>query len=131
MKPYALWHQDETTEIRSSQMLEELIDELTMQAQKDKMPFSVQIIMNDDSALLITVGSEISHLEFYSASHGPPVVISVGNWDGTENEAFFALHGGEPSTVSKKSCIPIGSARDAVRQYFETGKRPININWTE
>lgn len=131
MKPHALWYQDKTIEITSSQMLEELLDQLTTQAEKAKMPFTIQICLHNDSALLITVGSEISHLEFYSEAQRPPVVISIGKWDENENGSFTANHGGEPSTINKKSCIPIHAARNAVQQYFRTGKRPTNVNWNQ
>lgn len=134
MKPYALWQRNlsvETIEIISSAMLEELLDQLTIQAKEDDMPFTVQIMLNDISGILITVGSGLSHLEFYSESHRPPVVAPLGNWNETQDDLFTVIHGGIPSTVNKKSCIPIEWEREAVRQYFETGKRPVNISWAE
>lgn len=113
-------------------MLDELLDRLALKAYENKMPFTVQICLNDESGLLITVGNDISHMEFYSNSNRPPVVVSIGNWNETQlDEVFVALHGGEPSTVQKKSCVPIEYARDAVRQYLETGNRPTNVNWSE
>jgi len=132
MKAQVLWETGmppETREIASAGMLEELLDELTLQAKEADMPFSVQIELDDDSAILITVGSEISHMEFYSASHRPPIVASISAESTDENEIITFLHGGIPSTVSRISCVPIADARAAVRQYFETGGRPTNINW--
>src|SRR5688572_32723407 len=120
MKPYVLCQRNvtvETIEITSSNMLEELLDRLTILAKDDDMRFTAQIILNDDSGILITVGSEISHLEFYSASQRPPIVPSIGQWNIGEDEIVIALHGGVPSTVQKNSCVPIEHARDAVRQY--------------
>src|SRR5688572_4288072 len=128
MKSYALWDQNETAEITSVHMVDELLDQLTLRAKKDRMPFTVQIILNDDSALLITVGSDLSHLEFYSTSQHPPVVPSNNQWNENIDEILIFYHGGEPSSVNKKSCIPIVAARQAVRQYYATGKRPTNIN---
>lgn len=134
MIPYALWQRSrtvETVEITSSKMLEELLDQLTVQANKDDMPFTVQIILDDTSGILLTVWSELSHLESYSELHRPPVVISLGDWGDNQDELITALHGGIPSTINKKSCVPSEKAREAVRQYFKTGKRPVNISWTE
>ena len=134
MKARVLWETGiapETREITSAGRLEELLDELTLQAKQANMPFSVQIELEDDSAILITVGSEISHLEFYSASHRPPVVVSISPVSTDEEEIITFLHGGIPSTVSRTSCVPIPAARAAIQEYFETGRRPIHIHWSD
>jgi hypothetical protein len=134
MKAQVLWEtgmRPETREVASAESLEELLDELTLRAQEINMPFSVQIELEDDSAILISVGSGISHLEFYSASHHPPVVASLSQVSTDGDEIVTVLHGGIPSTVSRGSCVPIAEARAAVRQYFETGRRPTNISWSD
>jgi hypothetical protein len=127
MTPYILWDRDRRAEFRSLQELEQLIEQLTMQAEQDATPLGIQIKLNPETGLLITVGREESHVEFYSTTARPLVVACRGPWD--SDELIEANFMGEPSTIEKRYCVPIADAREAVRRCYLTSTRPDNITW--
>jgi len=120
--PYLLWHNGKQ-EVNSLVELDTLLDELA----KTSQDFSVELCANNLTALSITVGSNESHVEFYSETEHPPVSICKGE-QGTD-ERYFFLHQGEPSSVWKRDCVSIELARAAMREYFITKTKPNNITW--
>ena len=127
MMPYILWDRDKRAEFHSLRELEYLVDQLTIQAEQDQMPIGIQIQLNSDTSLLITVGCAESHVGFYSTTARPLAVVCRGPWD--SDELIEVNFMGEPSTVEKRYCVPIGDAREAIRRYILTGMRPDNIRW--
>jgi hypothetical protein len=126
MTPYLFWDRDKRAEFHSLHELEQLIEQLTIQATKDNMPLGIEVNVNIQTCLLITVGCEKSHLAFHTTT-GPYAVVCRGPWDSDERiEASFM---GEPSSVEKRYCVPIADAQEALRRYFQTGARPDNIMW--
>jgi len=125
--PYLAWGES-MLEIHSPEELDQVINQLIEQGQK-KMPLSVQLVANEESALLITVGSQESHVEFYSITEPVLVVGCKGPWDDNSLVAF--THGGEYSEIERRYCVPFASAREALNQYFLTGQRPNNIQWND
>ena len=121
------WHENEFVEVHSVDELDQLIDQLTMQA-KQRMPFSIELSVNNATSLLIVVGREESHMEFYSGQSRPPIVGCVGPWN--DDEFIVFSHRGHYSEIDKRYCVPVMDARKALRQYFQTGLRPNNILWT-
>ena len=127
MTPYLLWDRDERANFESLNELEGLIDELSAKALKENVPLGVQVCVNSTSGLLVTVGKEESHMEFYSETDRPRGVGSHGPWDDdTLIEGNFM---GERSEMARRYWVPIADAREALRRYFLTGARPDNINW--
>jgi hypothetical protein len=120
--PYLLWHNGKQ-EVNSLAELDALLDALATTSQD----FSVELCVNNLTALSITVGSNESHVEFYSEIEHPPVSICKGNRNADGRYLF--LHQGEPSSVWKRDCVPIEMARAAMREYFLTKARPNNIPW--
>jgi hypothetical protein len=125
LTPYMIW-EDRKKEIISFSDLEILLDILTQKALATS-PFSVELFMDDETGFLMTVGANESHVEFYSKTEHPPVVACQGDFD--SDELFDFLRQGEPSSVSKRSCVSREKAETAIRSYFLTKKRPNNIRW--
>ena len=126
MTPHLVWHENEHAEVHSVDELDLLIDQLTIQAQQT-MPFSIELSVNNETGLLVVVGCEESHMEFYSAQSKPPILGCVGPWD--DDELIVFSQRGHYSEMYKRYCVPITEARKALRQYFQTGMRPDNIMW--
>jgi hypothetical protein len=127
MTAYILWDRNERTEFSSLEELEKLIDQLSAKAQETNVPLGVQVCVYENTGLLITVGREESHLEFYSASDRPRGVGSLGPWD--NDELIEGNFMGERSEMARRYWVPMADAREALRRYFQTGVRPDNMNW--
>lgn len=125
--PYLLWGDNKRAEFRSLAQLEELIGQLSFDAATCGMPLGVQVCLNAETALLITVGSEESHLEFYSAAGHPRGVGSRGPWD--DDKLIEADFMGQTSELPRRYWVPITDAREALRRFYLTGARPDNITW--
>lgn len=125
--PYLSWNRKGYAEFRTLQELEQLIEQLTVQAYEQNQLIGVEVCVDDDSCLLITVGREETHMEFYSTAGKPLVVVCRGPWD--NDELITYNHGGQWSEMEKRYCVPSMEARVALRIYFETGLRPNNITW--
>jgi hypothetical protein len=122
--PYLQWH--ERAEVHSLQQLDLLVDHLTTEANADA-PFTVDLHANPRTGLLIVLGREESHVEFYSADSRPPIVTCRGSWEDDELIVFY--YRGHHSELPKRAWIPIEDDRETLRRYFLTGKRPENIRW--
>jgi hypothetical protein len=125
--PYLLWGDKQRAEFDSLVQLEELIDQLTLKAAANKLPIAVQVCLNAETGLLITVGSEVSHVEFASPSGHPRGVGSRGPWD--DDELIEADFMGQISELPRRYWVPIADAREALRRFYLTGARPDNITW--
>ena len=80
MTPYLLWDENMRVAIHSLQELDQVIDQLVIQAQQ-KQPLSAQLAVNAERCLLITIGCEESHLEFYSKNAPTLASGCRGPWD--------------------------------------------------
>jgi hypothetical protein len=89
--------------ISGLQELVSWIDTFTDYAKETGMPFSVQLEMDENSALLFTVGLTICHLEFYSVHDSPIIIGCRGSWE-NEDEIITFLHGDESSEMEKIFC---------------------------
>ena len=129
MAGYLMWEHDQQVEVNSVEELDLLLDLLDQRALEVRggISFGVQLEVNDETTMLIVLGGKVSHAEFYS-DHGRPLAVgSRGPWDDDELIAFNVW--GQRSEMPKRFCVPIEDAREALRQYFRTGRRPDNIAW--
>ena len=124
-----VWGDEEhcRTEVSTEEELDRVVDELTATAATDA-PFSIELMVNEDTAISIVVGLDISLVNFYSATNKPNYSGSIGPWD--EDESIVFYYRGHYSEVSKAHFVPIDDAREALRCYFRTGQRPKKITWT-
>jgi hypothetical protein len=117
----------EPVEITTIDELERWLDVLSEEA-RVSMNFGVRIaIMEDESSLMLTVGGEESHMEYYAGKEKPMVRGCNGPWDSDELISFFL--NGAYSEVKKRYFVPMEIARESARIYFLTGKRPQNVDW--
>ena len=128
MIPYLVWHENESREIHSLEELDQLMHDLDHEG-CESTPFSVSLQVNPETELYIVVGCEESHVEFYAADQSPLVVSCTGPWDDDVLIAFY--YRGHYSEMPRRYCVPIADAKEAMRQYFLTGKRPQNLKWNE
>lgn len=126
-RPYLLWGDDERAEFDSLPQLEELIDQLTSKAAAQKTSLAVQVCINAETGLLISVGSEASHMEFTSPTGRPRGVASRGPWDDDRLVEMDFM--GQISELPRRYWVPIADAREALRRFYLTGTRPNNIAW--
>ena len=124
-----VWGDEENCRIEVSALeeLDRAVDELTATAATGE-PFSIELMVNEDTAISMVVGLDISLVNFYSAKDEPNYSGSIGPWD--EDESIVFYYKGHYSEVPKAHFIPISDAREALRYYFQTGRRPPNITWT-
>lgn len=125
--PDIIWDRDGRIEFHSLESLEEHLDRLTDASLQRGMPLAIQIKLNEDTSLQITVGSLRSYVAYYSTRGSPLIAVSRGPW--VSDEEFTFDYMGEESGSKMKYCVPIEDAREAVRQYVSTGERPKNIVW--
>ncbi len=126
-RPYLIWEHNERAEFHSLSELEQLIDQLTTKAVEENTPLGIQVCLNADTCLLITVGCEESYMAFYSSSGHPLVTVCCGPW--IDDDLLEIDFMGEPTEIKKQHCVPITDAREALHRYFFTGERPDNISW--
>lgn len=128
MFPKLMWNGINHVTVHSVHDLDHFLDRLTIDAQ-DELPFTVELQMSPDTGLSIVVGGEASHMEWFAETSRPPAVGCSGPWDSDDLIVF--LHQGEYSELPKRFFIPHDQARDAMREYFQTGSRPRNVVWND
>lgn len=126
--PRLEWREDQFAHVKSLEDLDRLIDGLSEEAATG-LPFSIELSMNSDTALSIVIGTEISHMNFFSMISVPHVVGCRGPWN--DDELLVFLYRNEYSEMPRKYCVPVEDAREALRQYFVTGVRPQNVVWND
>ena len=126
--PDLVWGQSDRAKVRSVEDLDRLVDQLTSEA-SEGLPFAVELYIRDGTGMYIVVGRQESHVEFFSAHSHPPVIGCRGPWDDDDLVEF--TYRGQYSELPKRFTVPISDAREALRRFFQTGKRPDNIAWND
>jgi hypothetical protein len=126
--PYFCWDANNQKQFGSLEELEREIDKIEEQSRLDKIPIGVEVSATPDTALMITLGSDASHLEFYGANQSPLLSSSIGPWD--DDTLIEGMYLGDVITqMEKRYCVPLHEARAALRMYVTTKVRPSNIRW--
>jgi hypothetical protein len=114
--------------VKSADHVFQLIEKIEAEAHATNTPISIDVSINKDTTFGITVGSDLSHTQFYDASRRPPIATSLDIVDSDELiEVDFM---GELSQMERRYWIPIELAKRALRYYLETGQRFEEIKWT-
>ncbi len=121
------WGKNEKMIISSISQLNGQIDLLLSGISKSILPIAIELSKNGEMSLLITIGAEQSHVEFFDKNGSPLVVGCLGPVDSSEliEYSFFD----EPTEMEIRYCVPISSALEAIREFFLLGRRPTNIKW--
>jgi hypothetical protein len=125
--PYFMWDGDRRIEVRSLEELDQAVAEVLTQANHEGLPIAVQVAVNEETELLVTIGGEESHMEFYSAMGTPIAVGCRGPWESDEMIKF--THSGIPSEMKRRYFVPKLEALQALHEYFLYGTRPSNVQW--
>ena len=126
------WERDQEKDIGTVEELDATLSSLAEEA-KVTRSIAVELFMDGETGMCIAVGDDISPVSFYSRRGGPLVVNARGRWgepvvQGKEILFAFSYYG-EYSEVLRQETVPIDVAREAMRIYFQTGKRPDNLIW--
>lgn len=121
------WDEGAGAWVKSTEELDLLLNDLA-EAGIHK-PLMVESISAKGDSLSIGVGSQESILSWIPAGGNPPYFASKGNPDAQGTVVFF--YRGSWSEFPRWSAIPVATAREAMRQFLETGERPTNVNWEE
>jgi Immunity protein Imm1 len=114
--------------VHSVEELDALLDRLTTEAKAD-LPFMVTLGLEDDSSLSIGLGRPETVLSYISPGVGPPHFMSRGEPRDDSPPKF--LFSGEMTEYPPWSAVPTETAREALRDFFETGELPKRIAWEE
>lgn len=126
MMAHLIWNASKRTEVRTISELDRIVDQLIKEAEESHS-FTVELSVNNKTSMVIVLGREVSHAEFYDSTSRPPVFSSRGLSDDDEPIVFF--HHGHYSEVPRKYWIPSEDAREGLRCYFRTGSMPENLHW--
>lgn len=125
-----LYYFDRDQPVRTVEELDDLLDRLTEEAVADNRPLYVQLATEDGTrGLQVALGRDYSTLEYHDASDpaNPRLDISQGIVHVPENDEFDL--GGTPTSVRTAAGISVDDAREAVREFFRTRKRPSQMQW--
>ena len=122
------WDDDDHASVKSVEELDELLDHLPFTVRAD-LPFTVECQVNDETCLMITLGGNESHVEFYSMTERPPIAVCLGPWNDGTFVPFYRRW--RYSEVERQFFVPLADAREALRRYVRTGERPDNIAWND
>jgi len=120
------WNGDCEKEVASLGDLEALLDQLHDKNQA--VMVVVESPANGDS-LAIGLGRNVSVLNFVPGAGDPPYFTSLG-FDMSEEPIEFNFMG-EQSEFPMRNTVSIDVARNAIREFFESGKMASSIEWEE
>jgi hypothetical protein len=127
MPPYLEWEENNRAFVPSIADLNRLLDTLTAQANND-IALSVELHRDQETSMYIVVGSDVSPVGFYSATHQPSI-IGARNQDSGVDGYFEFSHRGHHSVVHQEYVVPASAAREALLYFYETGKQIESIYW--
>jgi hypothetical protein len=120
------WAENETAPATTVEQLDEQLDSLDAQARNSR-PFIAELAHPNGAVLSIGLGRDRSVLN-HSASPDPPYYTSHDPEAEAGGTAVFFFYGHE-SEFPADAAVPIADARDAAREFLQTGERPENIEW--
>jgi hypothetical protein len=121
------WDENGAVFVDSEAALDKRLDELGAEATPE--PFMAELISPAGDSLALGLGREQSVMSWVSASQDPPYLASKGNPD-AEGTIVFLYRGGW-SEFPCWSAVPVSGARQAMRDFFATGRLPSGVAWEE
>lgn len=120
------WAENESAPVTSVAELDERLNELDRQARASQ-PLIAGLERPDGAALSIGLGRDCSVLN-YMTSPDPPYFTSHDAEADADGTIVFFYYG-HWSEFPADAAVAMDDAREAVRRFFEDGKRPDNIDW--
>lgn len=121
------WDENGAAIIDSEAALDKRLDELAAQA--TLKPFMAELISPGGDSLALGLGREQSVMSWVSASQDPPYFASKGNPHAEGTVVFH--YRGDWSEFPCWSAVPVSAARQAIRDFFTTGRLPSSVAWEE
>lgn len=121
------WDENDAVDVHTIEELDQLLDRLHQSAAAPVLA-TVEFPQSGDS-LTIGLGHAQSVLNFIDGSGDPPYWSSVGKL--TADGAVDFLYMGEPTEIPLRRLIGIELARDAIREFAQTGRLSKHVDWEE
>lgn len=121
------WDENGAAIIDSKAELDRHLDELAERA--TARPFMAELISPEGDSLAVGLGREQSVMSWVSASQDPPYFASKGDPHAEGTVVFH--YRGDWSEFPCWSAVPLSAARQAIRDFFTTGKLPSSVAWEE
>lgn len=122
------WDASPETTVHTIEDLDHVLDRLHQYCTAAPVLATVELPSSGDS-LSIGLGRAESVLNFVSGSGDPPYWSSVGEHEKDEAVSFIFM--GELSEIPLRHLIPMAVARQAVREFVQTGKLSNKVTWEE
>jgi hypothetical protein len=126
-----VWNHGEVQDIVNSMSeLDALLDRIHNATAQDRLNDIVIVSPTGDN-IAIVMGASETVLSWISADGDPPYFASRGESEKIEPVFTCFLYGSEHTEYARRNVIPTERGREALRNFFATGKRPSNIEWEE
>jgi hypothetical protein len=122
--------QVERRTVSSLTEIDDALDEIEQHAEKTEPPIA-DLSNPEGDTLSIGLGRSQSMLSWISRSLDPPYFASKGQGSTGEADYVVFYAGGQWSEFPSSNLISKESAREAVREFFVTGRLPTNVEWEE
>jgi hypothetical protein len=116
-------------EVGTEADLDTLLDRLDEEAAASK-PTIVRVEASNGATLGIGLGRSQSVLSF-EASLDPPYFLSAAEEQAGEEPFLVFFYDGHWTEFPRRAAIPIQLAREAVREFARTARRPTVLEWEE
>jgi Immunity protein Imm1 len=121
------WGENGVSVVDSLKALDQRLDELAAPAKAK--PFMAELISPEGNSLALGLGREKSVMSWVSASQDPPYFASKGHVDAEGTIVFY--YRGDWSEFPCWSAVPTSTARQAMREFFNTRALPSGVAWEE
>lgn len=130
------WDRDQEATVADAEAMDALLDELAATPEASKLPYMVGIEAGPDGGLMIGVGHPTrSFVTWIDNANPDGSGDQVGYEPGVPplNTSIAVNFSGESSEYGtpERTRVTDEVARQAARQYVETGRRPTCVNWHE
>ena len=126
MKGIIYWRNKKTFEVNSVEELDARLDNLLKESNQEQPDMAT--LETEAGTLVIGLGKH-SVLSYNSPEDKPPYYVSVG--DQTKQGITTFSYDGEATEMHNRNLIGLHEAREAVRDFFRSGKLPQNVKWEE
>lgn len=120
------WGEGQCAAVYNVSQLHEILDRIELVSKSD--PQIVDLTSPKGEVLNIGLG-HCQSIVMFSNSLDPPYLVSTGCATGDGTVAF--RYHGDWTEFPKHHLIPYNKAREAMEQFFVTGKCPDNVEWVE